>query len=167
MEGCIDCQQGLLLNRQNSHQAEMEASSCGRYMHTSLRRCDTQIYWYSRGLISPSRPQLLFHFNWTLYLEYVLRKHTHSVGFSTVHQLAVLYMFLGGRLVVFLKKTKNKCRLLHIRQQIIYLSLCTEYERQPCPGFKHHFCVCKAIKSSWMSDISNRILASFRALWGY
>lgn len=35
VEGCLDCQQWLLLNCQNSHQAAVEVSTNGRSMHIS------------------------------------------------------------------------------------------------------------------------------------
>lgn len=78
-------------------------------MYTSFRRCDTHIHKLGWGPMSPSWLKPLFHSNWTLYLEYVLQKHTHSTCFRTVHQPAILYcrsVFLGGKLVWFPKKTK-------------------------------------------------------------
>lgn len=77
VEGCLDCQRGLLLNCQNSHRAGVEASSCGRYIHI-FQMLNTHIHRLSWGPMSAKRQNPLFHSNWTLYLVYVLEKHTQQ-----------------------------------------------------------------------------------------
>lgn len=52
-EGCLDCQQGLLLNCQNSHQARVEASSYGRNVYIYF-----QMLWHPRTQQPLRRPSV-------------------------------------------------------------------------------------------------------------
>lgn len=104
VEGCLDCQHRLLLNCQNSHQARVEASSCGRYIrlfqmlwhpHTQAHR-GPGVTWNPYFFLSG-------HFTWNM-----CWRSTQGIHFRTLHQPAMLYCrsFSGGRSVASKKRLK-------------------------------------------------------------
>lgn len=60
-EGCLHCQQGLLLNCQNSHLAGVEASSCGRYIRIfQALHCPHTLAHLRRNVTKPTKILISF-----------------------------------------------------------------------------------------------------------